>query len=201
MDILEHYSLYESLNESHRKELAETIAKYFIIGKFWIGRRDFIVISTMIEKEFKGEDRHYYYEAPNEQHIGPTGRLYHKYNNLMIKARRNNILGCKNIKRSEKIKSSNSNEGEITNNFISYFYTGNLLEIPLKPSNTEMDDIEFLRRNTSPWSVIESKWAATSKLRIQDIRSMTKLESVTSKYPLLTNIEFNHILVIFIIYI
>lgn len=69
------------------------------------------------------------------------------------------------------------------------------ISVPLIPTISDQDDIEFLRRNSSPWAVVETKWKSTSKIRLNDFKCMIKLENVTSKYPILKNLEINHILV------
>lgn len=65
----------------------------------------------------------------------------------------------------------------------------------MTPSSTEIDDIEFLRRNIGPWEVIEVKWERTSKIRLHDMKAEQSLEKVTSKFPLLTNLRYNRVLV------
>lgn len=44
-------------------------------------------------------------------------------------------------------------------------------------------------------SVIEAKWEETHRIRIQDIKTESKLETVTTKYPLIASFELGYLLV------
>lgn len=63
-------------------------------------------------------------------------------------------------------------------------------------SKRESECIEFLKIHKKPWNVIEAKWEETHKIRMSDIKnSETKLEFITTKYPLITNMDLGPLLV------
>lgn len=67
-----------------------------------------------------------------------------------------------------------------------------------KPSNTnEEAAIQFLKSHKdAAFDVIEPKWKETHKTRMADIKTPAmKLETVTSKYPLLSKLDKGYLLV------
>lgn len=67
----------------------------------------------------------------------------------------------------------------------------------LVPTTAEIDDLQFLKNNDSPWEVIEAKWKKTFNVRCQKIIEMKTIKELLEVFPLFSNLQLGHILVTF----
>lgn len=65
----------------------------------------------------------------------------------------------------------------------------------LEGSTYDKDDVEFLKNNTCPWEIVESKWKKTFTARNEIIIKMKKMKELTDEFPLISNIKLGYILV------
>lgn len=152
------------------------IINYFVNNNIWIRRNDFEKINKLIAQQFPTECVGYYYSKVDENRTSPGGKIYHGYKNLMQRQRQAKLVDFKNQKR-------NSNENSSTS------------APAMTLTETEENDVEFLRSNNEYSVVLEAKWKATSRTRLQEMKSCLELKDISSKYPAILNVECNQLLV------
>lgn len=174
-----YYKENNNITKPMRKMLSAHMVKYYVHNNIWIKRSEFEQVNSLIADEFPTERVSYYFRTNGKN---PGGILYNKYKADLSKLRNLKLLRYKNTMAHEK---------EATRPPSTFI---------LQPSSAEADDIEFLRLNSSPINLIEEKWKSTSRVRLNEFKSMEQIHQVTSKYPLLTNVKMNQFLVGIFIY-
>lgn len=120
----------------------------------------------------------FYYKKPKIRGDAPTGKFYSRYQNQTYKLRKLGVLKVRKNRVSQKPKRTGKKSGTI------------------EYSERESQTIEFLKVHKKPWDVIESKWKETHKNRMNEIKDKhIELEAVTTKFPLLMNMELGPLLV------
>lgn len=123
----------------------------------------------------------YYFKPAKDKYSAPTGKFYSRFQNVNFKLRK---LGVLKLRKNKKPQNTRKRADKTTEK--------------ITFSDHESECIEFLKIHKKPWDVIESKWKETHKIRMREIKSKDiKLETVTTKYPLITNTELGPLLVIY----
>ena len=170
--IIEYFEEKNNLIPMHRKSLAHILVRYFLSQKIKLGRDSLQKISELIVESFPCENSSYYYAHPVEKGKCPTGLLYWRYTNQVGKINKE----VKKIKTPIPVACKRKADSE---NF------------------DVNDDIDFLKKNHKPFSVVQEKWKSTFIYRTDLIKSAEKLNDVLVKFPILSNLEINHLLVRF----
>lgn len=72
----------------------------------------------------------------------------------------------------------------------------NVFTETLKPTNTEIDAIDFLKSHKTPWNIIEQKWLETYNIRRIEIQE-NSIDSIFTLFPLLGDSVLGYLLVSF----
>ncbi|KAL5288809.1 hypothetical protein ACFFRR_009178 [Megaselia abdita] len=177
--IIEYYEKHEHLTYSLRKKIVHILVRFFIKNQIWLGRTDFPKVTQMITSYFKDEDEEFFYNHPVGSRKGPQGILFSRWSNQTYHLRLHNLMGYKNKKPSTR----NANR------------TSTSAAASLEPTSNEIDAINFLKTNKTPWSVVEEKWEETFPIRKKDFQDEKTMKEILSKFPILGNLILGKLLI------